>query len=36
MIVIRSYLGTRMTLAYVAIVVALATLTGWAYGLLGV
>jgi uncharacterized membrane protein YraQ (UPF0718 family) len=34
MIVIRSYLGTRMTAAYVAIVVALATLTGWAYGVL--
>ena len=32
MIVIRSYLGTRMTAAYVTIVVALATLTGWAYG----
>jgi uncharacterized membrane protein YraQ (UPF0718 family) len=32
MIVIRSFLGTRKTVAYVAIVVALATLTGWAYG----
>ena len=32
MIVIRSYLGTRKTMAYVGIVVALATLTGWAYG----
>jgi hypothetical protein len=35
MIVIRSYLGTRMTAAHVAIVVALATLTGWAYGMTG-
>jgi uncharacterized membrane protein YraQ (UPF0718 family) len=34
MIVIRSYLGTRKTLAYVAIVVLLATLSGWVYGLL--
>ena len=34
MIVIRSYLGTRMTVAYVAIVVVLATLTGWAFGAL--
>jgi hypothetical protein len=33
MIVIRSYLGARMTAAYVAIVVVLATATGWAYGL---
>jgi hypothetical protein len=32
MIVIRSYLGTRMTVAYVTIVVVLATLSGWAYG----
>ncbi len=32
MIVIRSYLGTRKTGAYVAIVILLATLTGWAYG----
>jgi uncharacterized membrane protein YraQ (UPF0718 family) len=32
MIVIRSYLGTRKTVAYVAIVVALATFTGWVYG----
>jgi uncharacterized membrane protein YraQ (UPF0718 family) len=32
MIVIRSYLGTRKTLAYVAIVVALATFSGWIYG----
>jgi hypothetical protein len=32
MLVIRSYLGTRKTLTYVAIVVALATFTGWAYG----
>jgi len=34
MIVIHSYLGTRMTAAYVAIVTVLATLTGWAYGAL--
>lgn len=32
MLVIRSYLGTRMTVAYVSLVVALATLTGWGYG----
>jgi len=32
MIVIRSYLGTRKTAAYVAIVVVLATFTGWVYG----
>ena len=31
MIVIRSYLGTRRTMAYVAIVVVLATLSGWLY-----
>ena len=31
-IVIRSYLGTRKTVAYVAIVVVLATFTGWVYG----
>ncbi len=34
MIVIRSYLGSRKALAYVAIVIGLATLTGWAYGAL--
>lgn len=34
MIVIRSYLGTRKTVAYVSLVVLLATATGWAYGLL--
>jgi uncharacterized membrane protein YraQ (UPF0718 family) len=34
MIVIRSYLGTRRTVAYVSLVVVLATATGWAYGLL--
>jgi uncharacterized membrane protein YraQ (UPF0718 family) len=34
MIVIRSYLGTRMTAAYVTIVVGLATLAGWLYGAL--
>jgi hypothetical protein len=32
MIVIRNYLGTRKTVAYVTIVVVLATATGWAYG----
>lgn len=34
MIVIRSYLGTRKTVAYVSLVVVLATVTGWGYGLL--
>jgi len=34
MIVIRSYLGTRKTVAYVSLVVPLATATGWAYGFL--
>lgn len=34
MIVIRSYLGSRMTAAYVSLVVLLATATGWAYGVL--
>jgi len=34
MIVIRSYLGTRKTVAYVSIVVALAAVTGWGYGAL--
>jgi uncharacterized membrane protein YraQ (UPF0718 family) len=34
MIVIRSYLGTRMTVAYVSLVVLLATASGWAYGFL--
>ncbi len=34
MIVIRSYLGGRMTAAYVSLVVLLATVTGWAYGAL--
>jgi uncharacterized membrane protein YraQ (UPF0718 family) len=34
MIVIRSYLGTRKTLAYLAIVVLLGAATGWVYGLL--
>ena len=33
-IVIRSYLGTRKTAAYVATVVVLATFSGWAYGAL--
>jgi len=32
LLVIRSYLGTRMTLTYGALVVAMATLTGWLYG----
>jgi uncharacterized membrane protein YraQ (UPF0718 family) len=31
-IVIRSYLGTRRTAAYVALVVVMATATGWLYG----
>jgi uncharacterized membrane protein YraQ (UPF0718 family) len=34
MIVIRSYLGTRKTVAYVCLVMLLATATGWTYGLL--
>ncbi len=34
MIVIRAYLGTRKTVAYVGLVVAMATLTGWLYGAL--
>jgi uncharacterized membrane protein YraQ (UPF0718 family) len=32
MIVIRSYLGTRKTVAYVSMVVVLATAAGWLYG----
>jgi uncharacterized membrane protein YraQ (UPF0718 family) len=32
MLVINSYLGPRRTLAYVSLVVVMATLTGWAYG----
>lgn len=32
MIVIRAYLGTRKTVAYVALVVVMATLAGWLYG----
>jgi uncharacterized membrane protein YraQ (UPF0718 family) len=32
MIVIRSYLGTRKTLAYVSLVIVMATMTGWGYG----
>jgi len=32
MLVIRSYLGWRKTLAYVGLVVTMATLTGWLYG----
>jgi len=34
MIVIRSILGTRKTLAFVALTVVLATLTGWTFGML--
>ena len=34
MIVIRSYLGTRKTAAYVGLVIFMATLTGWVYGFL--
>jgi uncharacterized protein len=34
MIVIRSYLGTRKTVAYVSLVVLLATVTGWGFGAL--
>jgi len=34
MLVIRSYLGTRKTLTYAGLVVAMATLTGWLYGAL--
>jgi uncharacterized membrane protein YraQ (UPF0718 family) len=34
MIVIRSYLGTRKTAAYVALVVVMATVSGWAYGVI--
>jgi hypothetical protein len=34
MIVIRSYLGTRKTVAYVCLVIALATATGSVYGVL--
>jgi uncharacterized membrane protein YraQ (UPF0718 family) len=34
MIVIRSYLGTRKTATYIALVVVMATVTGWIYGAL--
>ena len=34
MIVIRSFLGTRKTVAYVSLVIVLATVTGWTYGFL--
>jgi len=34
MIVIRSYLGTRKTAAYIALVVVMATVSGWAYGVI--
>jgi uncharacterized membrane protein YraQ (UPF0718 family) len=34
MLVINSYLGPRKTGAYVALVVVMATVTGWAYGAL--
>jgi hypothetical protein len=33
MLVINSYLGPRKTTAYVALVVIMATVTGWLYGL---
>ena len=35
MLVIRSVLGTQKTLVFLSLVVAMSTLTGWAYGLLG-
>lgn len=35
MIVIRSILGTRKTLAFVTLTVVLATLTGWVFGMIG-
>jgi uncharacterized membrane protein YraQ (UPF0718 family) len=34
MIVIRSILGTRKTLAFVSLTVVLATLSGWVFGAL--
>lgn len=34
MIVIRSYLGTRKTATYIALVVVMATVTGWVFGAL--
>jgi uncharacterized membrane protein YraQ (UPF0718 family) len=34
MIVIRSYLGTRKTATYIALVVVMATVSGWLYGAL--
>jgi uncharacterized membrane protein YraQ (UPF0718 family) len=34
MIVIRSYLGTRKTAAYIALVVVMATVSGWLFGAL--
>ena len=34
MIVIRSYLGTRKTVAYISLVIVMATATGWLYGVL--
>jgi uncharacterized membrane protein YraQ (UPF0718 family) len=34
MIVIRSYLGTRKTVAYVSLVIVMATVAGWLYGAL--
>jgi len=36
MLVINSYLGPRKTMAYVALVVIMATATGWLYGTAGV
>jgi hypothetical protein len=32
MLVINAYLGPRKTLAYVSLVVVMATATGWLYG----
>jgi uncharacterized protein len=32
MLVIRSILGTRKTLAFISLTVVLATVSGWAYG----
>jgi uncharacterized protein len=36
MLVINSYLGPRKTIAYISLVVVMATLTGWLYGALAV
>ena len=32
MLVIRSVMGTKKTVIYVALVIVMATITGWAYG----